>query len=298
MIKVYNRNTGQYEVEEVAGKKMLDFIYGNKIGHMSLELLLKRKFYSSLMGLVCNTRFSKSMIRGFIEKFHIDMSICKDNIQDYKNFNQFFIRSLIKEARPFSEKFDILPSPGDGRLKAWVNIDINKLVQIKGFSYSLKELLVNNDLASKYEKGTCIILRLAPVDYHRFHFIDSGKCSSSKKIKGSYYSVNPVALESMENLYCKNKREYSIFKSENFGDVLYIEVGATSVGTIAQTYIPGKKVCRGDEKGYFKFGGSTVILFFTKDAVKIDDEILMQTEIGYETRVLAGESIGSVVVNS
>lgn len=136
------------------------------------------------------------------------------------------------------------------------------------------------------------MLRLAPVDYHRYHFIDGGVCGESRRIKGSYYSVNPIALETVVNVFCRNKREYSILHSENFGKILSVEVGAASVGSIVQTYIPGKKVDRGDEKGYFKFGGSTVLLFLEKNRAVIDRDILEQTQIGYETRVLAGERIG------
>ena len=107
-----------------------------------------------------------------------------------------------------------------------------------------------------------------------------------------YYSVNPMALQKVEKLFCENKREWSIFHSDHFGDILYIEVGATFVGSIIQTYTPGTRVARGDEKGYFKFGGSTVLLFFQENKVKIDQDILEQTKHGYETSVLFGEKIG------
>ncbi|MDZ5010920.1 phosphatidylserine decarboxylase, partial [Clostridium perfringens] len=109
---------------------------------------------------------------------------------------------------------------------------------------------------------------------------------------GNYYSVNPVALERIPKLYCQNKREWSIFKSDNFGDIIHIEVGATCVGTIVQTYTPNKRVIKGEEKGYFKFGGSPTILLFKKDSIKIDDDILCQTELGFECKVLMGEVIG------
>ena len=111
-------------------------------------------------------------------------------------------------------------------------------------------------------------------------------------IPGNYYSVNPIALERIPKLYCQNKREWSVFKSDNFGDILHIEVGATCVGTIIQTYTTNKRVNKGDEKGYFKFGGSTTILLLKKDLVKIDEDIINQTKLGYETMVLMGESIG------
>lgn len=137
-----------------------------------------------------------------------------------------------------------------------------------------------------------MILRLCPTDYHRFHFFDSGVCEQTRKIEGHYYSVNPVALQKVQKLFCQNKREWSIFHSNNFGEVVYVEVGATCVGSIIQTYTPGEKVKKGDEKGYFKFGGSTVVLFFEKDKITIDKDILNQSAQGYESSVLFGETIG------
>ncbi|MCX7711888.1 MAG: phosphatidylserine decarboxylase [Clostridia bacterium] len=292
MIKIYNRKTQQYEIEKVAGGTVLNALYNSPIGKVGLELLVKRKAYSALTGILCDMGVSAKKIKSFIEDFNINMSESIQQAVDFKSFNEFFIRKLKPEARVFDADPDLLPAPGDGRLSAWTNIDINKLVQVKGMEYSLRELLLNDPLAAKYKEGTCLILRLAPVDYHRFHFLDHGVCTESKKINGCYYSVNPVALSSITKVFCQNKREYSVLKSENFGDVLYMEVGATSVGSIVQTYKPGIPVKKGEEKGYFKFGGSTVILFFEKGTVKLDQSILEQTNLGFETRVLAGETIG------
>lgn len=293
MIKIYNRKNKSYEIEKVAGGGLLKALYGNPAGRLGLELLVKRRFYSALTGVFCDASISTKNIASFIKNFDIDMSACPREISDFKSFNDFFTRKLTREARPFEKKTDLLLSPGDGRLKAWENIDMNEVTQIKGFTYSLKELFDDAELAEKYQGGTCIILRLAPVDYHRFHFIDDGVCGESRRIKGDYYSVNPIALSAVPKLFCRNVREYSIFASENFGDIAYIEVGATSVGSIVQTYKPGESIRRGAEKGYFKFGGSTVILFLEKGRAHIDKDILEQTEMGVEVKAIAGESIGT-----
>ncbi|MDP4094334.1 MAG: phosphatidylserine decarboxylase [Bacillota bacterium] len=292
MIKIYNRKTGEYEVEKVAGGGLLDTLYGSRTGKVGLELLVKRKVCSSLTGMLCNTRLSAGKIKGFIENFSIDISEAADGVESFKNFNEFFTRKLKPSARSFNQDRDMLVSPGDGRLRAWENIDIDGLIQVKDITYSLGELLNDRQLAQKYKGGTCVLLRLAPVDYHRFHFIDGGTCSESRKIKGKYYSVNPVALKSIPRVFCLNKREYSIQRSDNFGDVLYMEVGATSVGSIVQTYSPVRNVSKGEEKGYFKFGGSTTLLFLEPGKARIDEDILKQTEMGFEVRILAGETIG------
>lgn len=293
MIQVYNRKNKKYEVEKVAGGNYIKWSYESPIGKSFTELLIKKKLFSKLYGAYCDTSLSKKKISKFIKDFNIDMNISSNTIDDFNNFNDFFVRSLKEEARPISKDNNLLISPGDGRLLAYENISVDKLIQVKGIHYSLSELIEDNDLAMDYEGGTCLVLRLCPTDYHRFHFVDSGIPLENHFIKGNYYSVNPVALERIPKLYCQNKREWSVFKSDNFGDILHIEVGATCVGTIIQSYTVNKRVNKGDEKGYFKFGGSTTILLFKKDSVKIDEDIINQSNLGYETMVLMGESIGT-----
>lgn len=292
MIKYFNRKTKSYEVENVAGGNYLKWTYSSPLGLNFLELLVKKKLFSKLYGSFCDSPLSKRKIHKFIKEFNIDENEFKSSKSNYKCFNDFFYRALKEEARPVDSNTHTLISPGDGRITAYVNIDINNLVQIKNLTYSLKELIKNENLAEKYIGGTCLILRLAPTDYHRFHFLDWGVCEETKKIQGHYYSVNPIALEKIPKLFCENKREYSIFHSDNFGSVLYVDVGATCVGSIVQTYTPYEQVVKGEEKGYFKFGGSTIVLFFEPNKVRIDKDILEQTAKGFETKVNMGEKIG------
>lgn len=293
MIKYYNRRNKSYDIEKVAGDKYLNWTYTSPIGMRLLELVIKKKLFSSLYGWSLDRKSSTKRIDGFIKDFKLDPSSFEKNSNDFRSFNDFFYRKLKQEARPINMENSSLISLGDGKLFAYENIDLDKLVQVKGFTYSLKELIQDESTASKYAEGTCLILRLCPTDYHRFHFIDSGHCSKATKIKGSYYSVNPVALQKVQKVFCENKREWSILHSDNFKDVLYIEVGATCVGSIIQSYTLNERVEKGEEKGYFKFGGSTVILFFEPNTIEIDSEIIHQTNLGYETYVLMGEKIGN-----
>lgn len=292
MIKYFNRKTKKYEVEKIAGHKYIEWTYSSPIGMKSLDLIVKKKAFSLAYGRYCDSRLSKRKVHKFMNDFKIDESEFRHEKSQYKSFNDFFARSLNDKARPIETSRDVLISPGDGRLLAYENIDIDNLVQIKGITYSLRELIQNNTLAEKFHNGICLILRLAPVDYHRFHFIDEGVCEKTQKIKGKYYSVNPIALSKIPKLFCQNKREYSLFHSSSFGDVLYVDIGATCVGSIIQTYTPNKKVAKGEEKGYFKFGGSTIVLFFEKNTVSIDSDIIEETEKGYECKVNMGEKIG------
>ncbi len=296
MIKIYNRKTKEYEIEQVAGDKYLKWTYSSPIGKSVTELLVKKKLFSFLYGKYSDSRLSARKIPSFIKEFNIDMKLYENPNNKYQSFNDFFIRRLAEEEKHIDKNPRNLIAPGDGRLTVYTNIDIDRLIQVKSLSYSLKELINNEALAEEYQGGTALILRLAPTDYHRFHFIDEGICNETKKIKGRYYSVNPIALERIPKLFCENKREWSSFSTKNFGEVLYVEVGATCVGSIVQSYTPGKSVSRGEEKGYFKFGGSTVILFFKKDVIELHEDILYQSSLGYETKVSFGESIGKSII--
>lgn len=290
MIKYYDRKKETYKIEKVAGEKYLNWVYSSPMGMRLLEAFIKKRLFSKMYGWYLDRSISKRKIKSFIDEFDLDTSIFQKD--KFKSFNDFFYRKLKASARPIDKDATSLISPGDGKLLAYENVDLERLVQVKGFTYSLRELIKDDNISNKYKSGTFLILRLCPTDYHRFHFIDSGVCSNTSKIKGNYYSVNPVALQKVEKLFCENKREWSIFKSDNFGEVLYVEVGAACVGSIIQTYTPKEKFLKGEEKGYFKFGGSTVILFFEQNKVKIDKDIINQTKSGFETSVIMGEKIG------
>lgn len=296
MIQVYNRTTKYYEEELIAGKKYIEWTYESPIGKGFTELITKKKIFSKLYGKYCDTKLSANKIPSFVKDFNIDISILRKKTSEFTSFNDFFTRELISEARPITTDNNILISPGDGRITAYGDIDLDNIIQIKGLTYSLKELINNDTIANKYKNGVCVILRLCPTDYHRFHFVDSGIPYESHYIKGHYYSVNPIALKTIPRLFCENKREWSLFKSDNFKDIVHIEVGATCVGSIIQSYSPNVRVNKGDEKGYFKFGGSTTILFFEKDCINIDNDILEQSKLGFECKILFGENIGTKAI--
>lgn len=293
MISYYDRKTKSLETEKVVGDKSIRAIYCNPLGKGLLELFVKKRLFTKLYGSYCDTEYSSKKIDNFIKEYDINMNRYKKELSfEFNSFNDFFARELKPEYLKVDLNENILISPCDGKLLAYTNIDIENIIQVKGITYSLKELIGDDILASKYSGGTCLVFRLCPTDYHRFHFIDGGICSAPTKIPGSYYSVNPIALENKAKLFCQNKREWSVLSSKNFNEVLYVEVGATCVGSIIQSYDGGKEISRGEEKGYFKFGGSTVILFLKKDICSIDEDILKYSSDGVETLVSFGETIG------
>jgi len=288
-----DRKTGEKKEEKIAGEAYLKWIYENPLGMSFLELFIKKKIFSSIYGKLQNTKFSSKKIDKFINELGIDLDEAeKSNPVEYKSFNEFFSRKLKPGARPIVSDKNVIISPADGRLMAYQNIDKNGIIQVKGSYFNLYELFNNKDLALEYDKGTCIIVRLCPSDYHRFHFPDSGLPKKTKKVKGYYYSVNPISLKKIPKVYCQNKREFTEFHSDNFGKIILMEIGATCVGSIVQTYDYDKYVYKGNEKGYFKFGGSTVIIFLKANIVQIDKDILENTKNGYETLVSMGEGIG------
>lgn len=295
-IKIYDRDKKSFFKEKVSGESFLDFLYDNRVGILLREGLIKRKVFQNIAGAYFDSKLSKSYIKKFIKDQNINMDESVKSIQDFKNFNDFFIRELKNISRPIDNDSDSFISPGDGRLLAFKNINKDKLLQVKGIEYSMAELIGNDEIADTYEGGLMLVLRLNPSDYHRFHFVDNGVASKNNKIDGHYYSVNPIALKNIPNLYLQNKREWSILSSENFGQILMMEVGATSVGSIIQSYEENSKVFKGEEKGYFKFGGSTTILFIEKNRLNLDLDILEQSASFIECKVKLGEKIGTKII--
>ena len=162
MIKFYNRKTKQYETEQVAGDKYLTWTYTSPLGMTLLEIFVKKKLFSKLYGWYCDSRLSRKNILKFISEFHLDVSTFKNPVESFKSFNEFFSRELNSDARPFDKEEDILISPGDGRLMAYENIDLNNIIQVKGITYSLRELINNDEIADKFALGTCLVFRLCP----------------------------------------------------------------------------------------------------------------------------------------
>ncbi len=287
-IQYVDRVTGQMKTETVAGEKWLAWLYYNPAGRATLWTLAKRKFISSIYGHWMDGTTSAQKIQPFIHDLDIDMSIVKDH--DFNTFNEFFTRKLKENVRPIDTSQTTVVSPADGKILAYTNISNTDFI-IKGYRFNVSAFLDNPQLAQKYKDGILLAIRLSPADYHRFHFPLDGNVSPTQKIDGDYYSVNPLALRKKAEIFCLNKREYTIISNRHFGNVIMAEVGATMVGSIVQTF-EGSYARKGEEKGYFKFGGSTVVLLFERNRIIIDKDILINSSKGYETTVKMGERIG------
>jgi len=291
-INYIERSTGELLEEKIPGEKYLKFLYYNPLGKLSLNLLVKRKFLSEFYGRKMDSPNSKDKIASFVENYNINMNESEKNIEDFISFNDFFYRKLKTGSRKIDYNSNVLASPSDGKILAFENINQLDEYFVKGDIFSLKEFFQNDELAKIYEGGTFLIIRLAPVDYHRFHFPAGGTISESKLIDGRYFSVSTLAVKENIKIFLENKREYSILETEEFGKIALFEIGASMVGGIKQSYKPNTFVDKGDEKGYFYFGGSTCILVFEKDKIKIDEDILKNTSNSLETKIYMGEKIG------
>jgi len=273
-------------VIEKGDSRTLKFLYRNAVGRTVLKILI-RPTVSKIVGWFMDTRLSTIAIKRFVEKNNINLDEYED--KKYTSYNDFFTRKIKEECRKIDMNKKSLISPCDSRLTAY-KIDDNSIFHIKDSYYTVEDLLKNKTLAKKYKGGYCLIFRLCVDDYHRYCYIDNGKKEENTFIKGVLYTVRPIALEKY-NIYKENSREYTILNTENFGNVIQIEVGATMIGRI-KNYHENYTFTKGEEKGMFLFGGSTIVLLLEKGKVDINKKIIDNTKSGYETIVKLGEKIG------
>ncbi len=290
-IEFINRRTGLKQSENPPGEGFLKLLYHNPFGKMALLPLVKRKFLSEYYGRLMDKPNSISKIPSFVKDLQINMEESEKSLEDFISFNDFFYRKLKPNARSIEEG---LVSPGDGKMLAFENIkDLAKFF-VKGQDFTLEAFLADKKLAKAYANASLLILRLAPNDYHRYHFPYSGTPSPIQKIDGSYLSVSPYALAThFTEVFCGNKREYCRMQTKNKGDILIVPVGATMVGSIIETYTPNHAVKKGAEMGYFAFGGSSVVLLVDREKFTIAPDIIANTKNKMETFVQMGEKIGS-----
>lgn len=300
MITIVDRKTGKEEKEKVYGQVFLELLYGNGplprlASTFLLPLFSRVHFLSWMYGVFQKSSMSRSKIKPFIKTFQIDTSEFADSVDSMRSFNDFFTRRLKPESRPMTQGKDIAVLPADARYLVFQDIDQEDGFWVKGKKFSLSELFQDGQLASKYKGGAMVIARLCPIDYHRFHFPCDCIPSAARLINGALFSVNPIALKRNIEILSENKRMITALETSHFGTVQYIEVGATNVGSIIQTYPTGKRVEKGDEKGYFSFGGSCLILLFEKGKIAFDQDLIDTSKRKIEMRGLLGQSLGRAI---
>ena len=266
--------------------QLLSFLYTNIFGRMLLKPLIQPQV-SKLAGRYLSSAHSKWLISKFIERNEINMDIYEEC--DYSSFNDFFTRKIKPDCRPVPEDLDVLISPCDC-LATVYPIQENTTFSIKNTEYTLRSLLRSPRLAKRFRGGYAYVLRLTVEDYHRYLYSVSGKQSKNYHIDGTYHTVNPIANDYLP-IYKENTREYTVIHSKEFGDVLQMEVGALLVGKISN-HKQSTVVTRGEEKGFFEYGGSTIVVLTQKGRVTPRSDLLTNSKNGYETKVLQAHPLG------
>ncbi|XP_031504197.1 phosphatidylserine decarboxylase proenzyme 2-like [Nymphaea colorata] len=306
-ILVFDRRTKRLVEELIDGKIILSMraIYQSKVGLTLVNLGVKDLLQnmSEKQGRKMDSPESAKDIPKFVEFFkdQINLDEIKYSIDHFKTFNEFFIRELKPGARQIAEKDNdrIAVCAADSRLMAFKSIDDSLRLWIKGRKFSIKGLLGTDVCYDIFDKGSLVIFRLAPQDYHHFHMPVSGNVEQFVEIPGYLYTVNPIAVNSKYcNVFTENKRVVSIISTLCFGKVAFVAIGATMVGSIHFSKKKGEYVRKGEEFGYFSFGGSTVICVFEKGKIDIEEDLLANSARSLETLVSMGTILGKASKNS
>ena len=269
-------------------------LYQTPPGRALLRLLVAPPV-SVLAGKLCDSAASAALVDPFISRNRIDLEECRRD--SFFSFNDFFTRQLRPGSRPVDPTPEALISPSDGYAAAFP-IGPDTLLLIKNTSYTVAELLGGDqELAARFEGGFCCVVRLVPQNYHRYCYVDGGLREPGRRIEGLLHTVHPVAHRRGRFL-ATNTREYTLLHSEHFGQLIQIEVGAMMVGRIVNLQTGLCAVARGQEKGYFEFGGSTVVLLLQKDSVQLNEVLLQAGREGGEIPVRQGQTIGRAPCSS
>ena len=266
-------------------KSALQFLYHTTLGRIILKPLVSRPL-SKLCGAFLSSRLSKPLIKGFVKNNNINLADYKNT--NFKCFNDCFCREIKPELRPIDMEKSHFISPCDAQLSAY-KISDDTVLPIKQSSYSVKTLLGDDEIYKKYENGSCLVFRLSVNHYHRYCFLDNLKIVKNRFLKGKLHTVRPVALERYP-VFVQNCREYTVMETENFGTVTQIEVGAMLVGKIKNHHTSGEFL-KGEEKGMFLYGGSTIVVLLEENAAQIAPRYFENTQKGIETDVKMGEAL-------
>ena len=266
---------------------LLEVIYGHALTRMLLRPFLSPAV-SDICGKFLSTRLSRRIIPSFVKKNHIDLDIYER--QEFDSYNAFFTRKIKAEQRPINDQKNVLISPSDGKVTAYPITQKGRF-WIKHTQYTAAQLLKDERLAERYMGGWIYVIRLTVDDYHRYCYVADGRKSRQRKIRGVLHTVNPVANDYYP-IYKMNSREYCILKTKELGTILLMEVGALMVGKINNHEEDSAQVKRGDEKGMFEFGGSTIVVMTEPGMTKPDKDIIQNTKVQAETLIKMGEPIG------
>jgi phosphatidylserine decarboxylase len=292
-VRFRNRETGAFEEERIYGEKWLRRIYGTPLGTLALHILVKRAIFSVLYGAWMDRPSSAGRVEPFVREYGLDCrEFLEEDLGAYGSFNAFFFRKLKASARPVDGRPGVAVLPADGRHLGFSDISKTRGVFTKGQRLEVGELVGDRALGERYARGTVVCSRLCPVDYHRFHFPVGGVPGPAVLTPGALYSVNPLALRRRVSFLWENKRQRVSIEAGPFGLVTVVAVGATNVGSMVETYEAGRRVAKGEERGYFRFGGSFLATLFEPGRVVLEEDLVRAGEEGVELYAKMGTPLG------
>ena len=273
--------------------------------------LLPKNAASRIFGIFVRLRIpfvSKLARNAFTAYYKLNMDESEFPLKHYRNIGELFIRRLKPGMRPVADTEIV--SPVDGVLSQTGTFDEKQeLIQAKGKTYTLKDLLRDDEMAKRFEGGMFATIYLAPFNYHRIHSPVKGELVDAAYCPGTLWPVNVGSVERVEGLFCINERLTSRIRLEDGSEILVVKVGATNVGRIGVVYSdklltnagklprdckryewkPSQKIRveKGGELGRFEMG-STVILVVDKK-IRERNPGLFQSRVG--TAVKVGEAL-------
>ena len=285
--RIYDRARGICFDEKQFKDTQADFLYNTAAGRALLRLFVASKTFSRLSALPGKRKKSAAKIGPFIGQYGIDMTDYGD--ERYATFHDFFIRKPLPGKRPFPQEPGLLGAVADAKLTVYP-IGPDLTVTIKNNPYTVAGLLHDAALAQGFENGLCLVFRLTMDDCHRYCFFDSGRVTGSATAGGKLHTVGPVSAK-RHRVYTENYRCITTLATDHFGEAAMVEIGAMLVGKIINH--PVTSFQRGDEKGYFAPGGSSIAVLLKAGAVVIDGDIERYSARGIESKVRMGERIGA-----
>ena len=288
----YDRAEKRLVSERIYGERFLSWSYRTRSGSFLTDLIFRHKFVSGIYGWLNRQAPSRWKIKPFVKKMNLDLQESIPPLEDFKSFNDFFTRKIDLSKRPIHPHPHVCTAPVDGRVMAFRAVEADRTFRIKRSTFNLSQFLRDDGLVKQFAGGSMIISRLCLSDYHHFHFPDSGIPRAAVPIRGKVYAGGPYSLERLVPFYTENYRMVTLFDSDHFDQMAMVEVGAFTVGSIRQRYVPGIHVLKGARKGIFELGGSTVVLLFQRGVIELDDDLLRNSRNEVETYVRLGDSLG------
>jgi len=298
--KSFNRKTGEIEREQEPLMKKLKLIllFNPLTEWIDTTHAMRMRMHSQAVqaGKEEGTPASHNQIKGFVDFYNINMDDFEpSDIEKYKTFEDFFVRKHKEGTRPIAGGKRGAICVADSRVVTYDTVEKSKKLWIKGVDFSITNLVMDTHLGERFEDGSVASFRLSPQDYHRYHSPVSGTIKEFRSLPGDYYDVDPIAIRSQVNILTSNARDYVVIDSPEFGEVLFVAIGAVDVGTVEihEKYRKsGTKINKGDELGLFQFGGSSIIVAFRQGRIKFDDDLRHFSEREIQVSVEVGMSLG------